>query len=212
MFRTCACIKDCAISRHPRRTLRAEKATSSGISSGGPCHGPKVYFQVQAASPPSYRVQFGGPEEDRPRLPDGRIPPRRVANNGSLASDDIRRYVNALIRDLFRAYPDLDGLRVDWPEYPPYFLDDLFLDFSAPAQRAAQRFGMPFERMREDALRLYKLLHGGLKPRHLAAWAEPDGGRSFLLSALINYPGDPSICCVSKRCWFPNCSRGSAKH
>jgi len=152
--------------------------------------GLKVYFQLQAASPPSYRVQFGGPvEDDRPQLPDGRIPPRRVANNGSLASDDIRRYVHALIRDLFRAYPDLDGLRVDWPEYPPYFLDDLFLDFSAPAQRAAERLEIPFERMRKDALCLYKLLHGGLKPRHLAAWGEPDGGRNFLLSALINYPG-----------------------
>ena len=35
----------------------------------------RVFFQFQAAIPPGYRVQFGGPQEDdRPRLPDGRIP------------------------------------------------------------------------------------------------------------------------------------------
>ncbi len=53
----------------------------------------KVYFQVQAAIPPGYRVQFGGPvDEDRALLPDGRIPPRRLAKNGSLASPEILEY------------------------------------------------------------------------------------------------------------------------
>ena len=128
--------------------------------------GLKVYLQVQAAIPPGYRVQFGGPvEDDRPRLPDGRIPPRRVANNGSLASPQIRDYTGALIRDLCRAYPEIDGIRVDWPEYPPYFLDDAFLDFGPHAERAAARLGVPFERMRAGAARLYRTLHGGLKAR-----------------------------------------------
>ena len=82
--------------------------------------GLKVYFQVQAAIPPGYRVQFGGPvDDDRALLPDGRIPPRRLAKNGSLASPEILGYEHALIRDLIRHYPDLDGLRFDWPEYPP---------------------------------------------------------------------------------------------
>lgn len=152
--------------------------------------GLKVYFQVQAAIPPGYRVQFGGPkEEDRARLPDGRIPPRRLANNGSLASPEIRNYTQALIRDLCRQYPEIDGMRVDWPEYPPYMLDDVFLDFSAHAEAAARRMGIDFARMRTEVGELYKLLNGGLTDRQLAAWSDPDGGRYELLSALIEKPG-----------------------
>jgi hypothetical protein len=150
----------------------------------------KVYLQVQAAIPPGYRVQFGGPvEADRPRLPDGKVPPRRLANNGSLASPAILAYTCALIRDLHRAYPDLDGLRLDWPEYPPYFLDDVFLDFGEPAKAAAQRLGFDFERMRREAADLYRLLHGGLTDDRLAPWLEADGGRFVLVRSLVQRAG-----------------------
>jgi hypothetical protein len=150
----------------------------------------KTYLQVQAAIPPGYRVQFGGPlEADRPRLPDGKAPLRRLANNGSLASPEIRNYTHALIRDLLRVYPDIDGLRVDWPEYPPYFLDDVFLDFGEAAQAAAKRLGFDFERMQRQVSELYKLLHGGLADAHLACFLEPDGGRFRLLRGLADHPG-----------------------
>ncbi len=123
----------------------------------------KVYFQVQAAIPPGYRVQFGGPKpEDAPRLPDGRIPPRRLANNGSLGSVEVQNYLSALIRDIFKNYPEIDGLRIDWPEYPPYFLDDLFLDFSEHAAGAASRAGLDFKGARANATEWYQRLHGKL--------------------------------------------------
>jgi len=67
------------------------------------------------------------------------MPKRHVGNNGSLASPEIRRYTQTLIADLCQQYPEIDGIRVDWPEYPQYFLDDAFLDFGAPAQAAATR-------------------------------------------------------------------------
>jgi len=150
----------------------------------------RVYFQIQAAIPPGYRVQFGGPAEaDRPRLPDGRVPPRRVANNGSLASAEIAAYTQALIRDLCAAYPEIDGIRVDWPEYPPYMLDDVFLDFSAPARAAAARLGFSFDRMKRDAGAAYALLHGGLKDGDLRVWLEGDGGRYALVDTLAHRPG-----------------------
>jgi hypothetical protein len=123
----------------------------------------KVYFQVQAAIPPGYRVQFGGPKpEDAPRLPDGRIPPRRLANNGSLGSAEVQRYLSALIRDMFKNYPEIDGIRIDWPEYPPYFLDDLFLDFSEHAEEMASRVGLDFKVARTSATEWYRRLHGKL--------------------------------------------------
>lgn len=152
--------------------------------------GLQVYLQIQAAIPPGYRVQFGGPQEDdRARLPDGRIPPRRLANNGSLASPHIRAYTEALLRDLCRAYPEIDGVRTDWPEYPPYFLDDLFLDFSGHAERAAQRFGIDFARMRMQAAECYRRLHGGVTDADLQRWLAGNGALAHLLKYVNDHPG-----------------------
>ena len=79
--------------------------------------GLKVYLQIQAAIPPGYRVQFGGASaQDQPLLPDGSVPSKRLANNGTLASTEMLKYTQALIRDLCIAYPQIDGIRLDWPE------------------------------------------------------------------------------------------------
>jgi len=124
--------------------------------------GLKVYFQVQAAIPPGYRVQFGGPQDDdAPRLPDGSVPPRRVDKNGSLASPHILDYGAALLGDLAAAYPQIDGFRIDWPEYPPYTLDDWFLDFSSHAKAVATRLNIDAGRLQGDALALRRRLHEG---------------------------------------------------
>lgn len=148
----------------------------------------KTYLQIQAAIPPGYRVQFGGPlEDDKPLLPDGRIP-ARLDNNASLAGPHVRAYTEALLRDLCRAYPDIDGIRVDWPEYPPYTLGSAFLDFSEHARRAAQRLGFDFEAMRSAAASLYESLLGRLQTEDLRSWSEPDGGRYRLVRALAARP------------------------
>ncbi len=150
----------------------------------------KVYLQFQAAIPPGYRVQFGGGrEEDQPRLPDGRVPPKRVDKNASLASGEVRRYAEALIADLCRAYPEIDGVRPDWPEYPPYLIDSLFLDFSGAAEKAAARLGFNWTAMRRDSQAAYISLHGGLKNRHLEAMLADDGGRFAVFTSLAAYPG-----------------------
>src|SRR5690606_20096808 len=109
--------------------------------------------------------------------------------NGSLASPHILAYGCALIRDLVRAYPAIDALRVDWPEYPPYSFASLFTDFSGHAEVAAAEMGFDFAAMRRDVLALYRALNGALEDRHLEPWLAPDGGRYALLRQLMARPG-----------------------
>ncbi len=150
----------------------------------------KVYFQIMAAIPPSYRVQFCTlTDDDMPRLPDGSLPKVRIDTNGSLASPNLIAYENAFIRDLCRAYPDIDGLRVDWPEYPPYTLDGVFLDFSDHAAKAAERLGLDFERMRRDVGALHHMLLGGLTNAMLSDALEADGSRYRILQTISARPG-----------------------
>jgi hypothetical protein len=152
--------------------------------------GLEVHLQVQAAIPPGYRVQFGGPvEEDLACLPDGRPLGERVDKNGSLASPHILAYGCALIRDLVRAYPAIDVLRVDWPEYPPYSFASLFTDFSGHAEKTAAEMGFCFPAMRRDVQALYADLNGALEDRDIEAWLAPDGGRYHLLRQLADRPG-----------------------
>lgn len=143
------------------------------------CHdaGLELYFQIQAAIPPGYRVQFGGPKDvDAPRLPDGSIPQGRVAQNASLSSEDVLNYQEALITDLLQRFPAIDGLRLDWPEYPPYRLDSIFVDFSEHAEAIASIHKIPFTEIRTTVKKLYNLINGGLSNADLASLA---GGESL---------------------------------
>ncbi len=152
--------------------------------------GLKVYLQVQAASPPGYRVQFSGViDEDQPRDFKNAIPSRRVDKNGSLASPHIVDYTAAMLVDLAQQYPQIDGFRIDWPEYPPYFLDVLFVDYSVHAKAAALRLGYSFDSMRKSAQSLHAKLFGKLTNRDLEQVLEGDGGRLTLLNGAIEFPG-----------------------
>lgn len=151
--------------------------------------GMRVYFQVMSAIPPGYRVQFGGPSDaDKPRMPDGTIPKNRVANNASLASPDIIAYQHAMIRDLCQRYPALDGIRFDWPEYPPYSLDDMFVDFSDHVRTAAERLNIDFELCRRDSQALYDTLHGGITDLGLSAIAHGNAEK-YMAERLAQYEG-----------------------
>ncbi len=130
-----------------------------------------VYFQVMAASPPGYRVQFSGAIAfDQCLGPDGKLHSDRVDKNASLASPHVGEYGAALLRELSERYPGLYGLRIDWPEYPPYDLRSTLFDFSAHGQQGLNDLGVD-----ADALshRLLKALRGWQDAARGAAKAGP---------------------------------------
>jgi hypothetical protein len=148
-----------------------------------------VHLQVQAAIPPGYRVQFGGPlPEDCPLLPDGSALPGRVDLNASLAADAVLDYLRALLRDLVQAYPMVDAIRLDWPEYPPYAWGALFFDFSPAAMGLAGHWGFDVEAMRRDAQATLDDGSSGAAARALVA-AMPGGATQAMLRLLVARPG-----------------------
>lgn len=152
--------------------------------------GLKAYLQVQAAIPPGYRVQFGGPlPDDEPTLFDGRRATDRLDKNGSLASPHILSYTIALLKDLAASYPTIDGFHIDWPEYPPYTLDSAFLDFSPHVADAAQRYNFDFDRMRQDTARFHSWLTRDMTRGELAAIADTSTRTAELARILAGYPG-----------------------
>ncbi|MEZ5906632.1 MAG: hypothetical protein R3C69_16560 [Geminicoccaceae bacterium] len=104
----------------------------------------------------------------QPLLPDGSTHVGRVDKNGSLAAPEIVAYLEALLQDVAKAYPTVDAVRLDWPEYPPYTLDAWLFDFSAHAERAALAKGYDFAALRELAGRYQReparFLADGLAP------------------------------------------------
>ncbi|MBL8807525.1 MAG: hypothetical protein JNN22_11830 [Rhodospirillales bacterium] len=152
--------------------------------------GLKVHMQVQAAIPPGYRVQFGGPvADDEPTKFDGQRAGDRLDKNGSLASPHIVAYTCALLKDLAAAYPEIDGFHIDWPEYPPYTLDSAFFDFSAHARDSAKAFGFDFDRMRLDTGRFYDWLTREMTRAELSGLASAEDVQPALAEVLARYPG-----------------------
>lgn len=93
-----------------------------------------VHLQVMAASPPGYRVQFSSAVSvDQCLGPDGTAHVARVDRNASLASREVVAYVATLAAELAERYPTVAGLRLDWPEYPPYDFTSALFDFNPSA-------------------------------------------------------------------------------
>lgn len=118
--------------------------------------GLKVYLQVGAASPPSLH------NDDRPRLPDGKLPAERLADTASLASPDVHEYVRGFAAELLSHYPRVNGIRIDWPETPCYTLGEGFLDFSQHVARFAAENNFDYGAIRASTGRVWRRLNGGL--------------------------------------------------
>jgi hypothetical protein len=175
--------RDCAYSaRQPNELTDAHGSVVGEFIDKALDQGLKVYFQIGAAQPRGLRV------EDVPRLPDGRLPQDRMAHTGSLASEALRSYNRAYVRDLLEAYPQITGFRPDWPEYPCYTLDEAFQDFSPHVRIWAESHGFDFPRIREEVSALYTTLHGSLRNQELRDFAGSDQGEFSLVTLLRRYP------------------------
>lgn len=145
-----------------------------------------TWLQVQAAIPPGHRVQFGNPaDDDHPRLPNGSTVNGRVDRNASLASPGLRRYMRAFVSDLLATYPNVGGIKFDWPEYPVYTFDALFFDFHPAVASIAKNIGLDLDEVAKGVgAFLSDLSKGGVRHRRIAL----DDLDSFKASLLANYP------------------------
>ncbi len=116
--------------------------------------GIKVYFQIGAAQPSGLR------DEDRPQLPNGTLPENRVADTANLASQAMRQYNRAYVKDLVSAYPDIAGFRPDWPEFPCYTLGECFQGFGPQTEQWAKSHGFDYPAIRQAVGDLYEVLNG----------------------------------------------------
>ena len=144
--------------------------------------GLRVYWQLSAATPPRLS------DNDRPRRPDGEFPVR-MADTGCLASEAIRSYNAAYVRDLMEQYPQITGFRPDWPEYPCYKLDEVFQDFNPQVERWAEEHQFDYKAIRRDVQKAYNYLHGQLTNQDLANLGVPGRGAGTLIHILHSFPG-----------------------
>jgi len=142
-----------------------------------------VFLQIPAARPSGLR------DEDRPRLPDGEIPPGRMADTASLASPAVRAWNRSHVADLLRQYPDVTGFRIDWPEYPCYTWGEVFQDFGEHVQTWAGQRGFDFAAIRDDVGALKTWLETALSDEDLDELADRDRGRFRLWREAVAHPG-----------------------
>jgi len=141
--------------------------------------GMTVHLQLGAAQPSGLR------DDDRPRLPTGDLPTGRMADTASLASAAVRAYNRAYVRDLLEAYPQVAGIRADWPESPCYTFGELFQDFSSHVADWSARHGFDFAQIRADVATLYDHLLHRLQSGEVRELAAADRGL-FLLIRLLS--------------------------
>ena len=143
--------------------------------------GINVYLQVMAASPPGYRVQFSSAADaDQCLDTEGLAHPQRVDKNASLASPHVVAYVAALVEELAARYPGVAGIRLDWPEYPPYDLRSALFDFNPALLAIVAEQGGEAKAIRRDAR---AWLDGVRAAARATARSGPAAARAALLAA-----------------------------
>jgi hypothetical protein len=145
--------------------------------------GMQLHMQIHPFIPPHVRP------EDQPVYIDGTTPqPPQVSLNACLNNSAAEAYALALVQDVVRNYPDIDGLFMDWVEFGAYRLEDLFTCFCPHCEHRAVAQGFDWETIRRDVTGLWRWFHA-LTPRALERSLRLINSPSALLELLMVYPG-----------------------
>jgi len=151
----------------------------------------EVYLQVQVSHIPGMEPEdshLPGIESDLPRLPNQEFPRRRMVHFASIASDDVRQYFCAMLRDVLLAYPGINGLLLDRAEQSVYTVGDAFVDFGPHAKAKAKEMGFDFEMMRSASDRAYHAL-GRVSTNDVRRISDPSALPYEVAQGLRNNPG-----------------------
>lgn len=95
----------------------------------------------------------------RPVRVDGTVPDRVLSGHGCLNNPRVRALGQLRMREVLSAYPDVDGVFVDWAEYTCYFLEDCFTCFCEHCRESAVENGLDWEGCRRDLGDRWDRLH-----------------------------------------------------
>ena len=127
--------------------------------------------------------------DEQPRYIDGSIPqPPQINFNACLNNPAAESYGLALVEDVLRHFPGLDGLFTDWAEYGAYRLEDHFTCFCQHCEQKAGEQGFNWEVIKRDVSASWHWLHA-LTPGALARSRRTLRNPSELLELLTHYPG-----------------------
>lgn len=145
--------------------------------------GLQVYVHLQPTVPAGLRaedapVAVGGTPGSADRASPAGCPNRPT----------IRAYAAALLTDTVTNFGPIDGVLVDWAEYPTYQLHELFTCFCAHCRTRAEELGLDWDRMLAAAAALRRWC-GEVTPDGLALLRRGLTGRFPLVDLLLREPG-----------------------
>ena len=145
--------------------------------------GLQVHMLLHPFIPPNIRP------DEQPVYINGTVPqPPQITFNACLNNPAAEAYGLALIEDVVRHYPDLDGIFTDWAEYGAYRLEDHFTCFCPHCEQQALEQGIEWALVKQDVAALWKWLHA-LSPRELERSRRLLTNPSELLELLTHFPG-----------------------
>jgi hypothetical protein len=147
--------------------------------------GMQVHIQVHPLLPPNLRA------EDQPVYLDGSVPqpPQYIFNPyACLNSPAVQAYGLALVEDMMKHFPDVDGLFTDFVEFGAYNLEDHFACFCPHCERKARARGFEWELIKRDVTALWNWLRS-LTAQELERSRRLLRSPSELLELLTQYPG-----------------------
>ena len=167
---------------HGREQLVRPNAVHEAVAEAR-ARGMEVHLHASPLTPPGLR------HEDAPVGVDGVTDAGpRVAEVACINNPAAQAYGLALVADILASYPGLDGLILDWAEFPAYQLHELFTCFCDHCADKASALGIPWDQARRDIGRLWERLHS-LGNEDLRVVRRTLESPSALLELLAHAPG-----------------------